>query len=251
MLAVTAVLGVVTVVSLLRAGRSLYGSIVVRRRLWRDRAGGEPSPSSSPVRWHGAATRALGRAMPRVVAGAAADPARGDALADVVDAMARGLRTGVPPVDAVRAAAAGAPSPLREELAACVAGAERGAPLAEAVDRWAAATGADGPRLVAAAFAVNRVAGGDPGRALAGVADTLRERRALQREVRALSSQARLSAVVIGVAPAAFGILTTATDRAIAAFVLGTPIGAGCVAAGLLLEVAGWRWMGRIARSVR
>lgn len=173
-----------------------------------------------------------------------------DALADAVDAMAAALRAGAPPAEAIRAGGRGAPAPLDAALRSVAVAVDRGMPLRTAVDRWADAAGTDGPRLVAAAIAVHAHAGGDPGRALAGVADTLRERRALRREVRALSSQARMSAAVIAVAPAAFGVLAVGTDRATAAFLLGTPPGLVCLVAGLGLEVAGWRWMDRITRSV-
>jgi len=174
-----------------------------------------------------------------------------DALPDVVDAVARALRAGVAPVDALRAGARAAPGGLAVQLEAAATAAERGVPFADAVDGWAAEADDDGPRLVAAAIAVNTGAGGEPARALAGVADTLRERRALRREVRALSSQARLSAAVIGLAPAAFGLLAAGTDRATASFLLGTPLGLVCLLTGLGLEAAGWRWMDRITGSVR
>jgi tight adherence protein B len=174
-----------------------------------------------------------------------------DALPDVVDAIARSLRAGVAPIDALRAGALVAPSRLAIQLDATASAAGRGVPFADAVDRWADEATGDGPRLVAAAIAVNAGTGGEPARALAGVADTLRERRALRREVRALSSQARLSAGVIAVAPAAFGLLAAGTDRATASLLLGTPLGLLCLVTGLALEAAGWRWMERIIGSVR
>lgn len=178
--------------------------------------------------------------------------ARGDAdpLPDVIDAVAGALRSGVPPVDAFRAAARGAPPGVARELAGVATAVERGMSLRAAVDRWAMAADADGPRLVAAAVAVHADAGGDPGPALTGVADTLRERRALRREIRALSSQARMSAAVIGGAPLAFAVVAAGTDRATAAFLVTTPLGLGCLLVGLGLELVGWRWMDRITRSV-
>jgi tight adherence protein B len=86
---------------------------------------------------------------------------------------------------------------------------------------------------------------------MARVADTLRERRALRREVRALSAQARASAAVVAVAPLGFAVVMAATDEATAAFLFGSPAGLACVVVGLGLELAGWRWMQHIVGAVQ
>ena len=173
-----------------------------------------------------------------------------DALPDVVDAIARAVRTGASPAAALSEAAATAPPSLGASLVAVVTAAGRGVPFVAAVDRWAAA-GVDGAALVAAAVAVTSSAGGDPSRALTGVADTLRDRRALRREVRALSSQARLSALVLAVAPVVFAAMAAGIDTGTAAVLLGSPLGWACLVAGLALDLAGWSWMDRITRTLR
>lgn len=180
---------------------------------------------------------------------AASVGALADALPDVVDAVAASLRAGAPPTAALEQGAAAAPPRLAEGLRTAARSVERGVPLTVAVDSWAASAAVDGAELVATALAVTNAAGGDPARSLAGVADTLRERRALRREVRALSSQARLSAAVIGAAPVLFAVVAAGTDGRTAAVLLGSPLGAACLVAGLGLDVAGWWWMDRITRS--
>lgn len=190
-----------------------------------------------------------GVGCPRVAAAARARdaarrftrPASAGDLAEVVDDLARALRVGMPPAEALRAA-------QLERVAGAV---EQGMPLAAALDAWAASGGAPpGADLVAAAVAVTAGAGGDPGRALAAVADTLRERRSLGREVRALSSQARLSAAVLAVAPVGFALVAAVTDATTGRILFGSPLGLACLAAGVALDVAGWWWMDRITRTV-
>jgi tight adherence protein B len=105
-------------------------------------------------------------------------------------------------------------------------------------------------RLVRRALGVADAAGGPAGRLLDGVAASLRERTAVRQEIHALGTQARASAVVIGVAPVAFFVVTTATDSRVASFVLGTSPGLLCLAAGLLLDLAGAAWMARLVRRV-
>lgn len=173
-----------------------------------------------------------------------------DALADIVDGLARTIRGGAPVVTAVRAAAVDAPQAVGDGLVALASLVDRGVPIVDAVDDWAESSAIDGARLVATSFAVTSAAGGDHGRALAAVADTLRERRALRRELAALSSQARLSAAVIAVAPLGFAVVAASLDAAVADVLLGTPLGVACVTLGVVLDVAGWQWMDRITRSV-
>lgn len=259
-------LAVLAGASAVTALRSAHAAALVRRRL---HATGDGRPSvpwslvavgAAGVAWWGAgpvlavAVAASVVAAPLLSARRSArlaDALETDALADVVDATARAIRAGSSPRVALADAADGAPPRARESLRLATAAADRGLPLAVAMDRWTRSSGIDGAPLVAAALAVTSGAGGDAARSLASVADTLRERRALRREVRALSSQARASAAVIATAPAVFALLAAMTDRATADFLLRTPLGAACLVAGLALDVGGWRWMVRITESVR
>jgi tight adherence protein B len=92
--------------------------------------------------------------------------------------------------------------------------------------------------------------GGSPARAIDGVAATLRARQALAEEIRALSSQARASAVVIAGSPLVFGAASATTDERTGAF-LRTPLGLALVAAGVVLDVVGWWWMSKLCRPAR
>lgn len=122
--------------------------------------------------------------------------------------------------------------------------------MVPALDEWAdQARGASTPSvaLAVAALAVAAATGGSPARAVDGVASTLRSRLAVAEEVRALSSQARASAMVIAVSPVGFGVLAAATDDRTAAF-LATPAGVALAATGLALDAAGAWWMARLCR---
>jgi len=177
--------------------------------------------------------------------------AGGSTLAEVVDGVAAAVASGRSVGAGLAAAAAAAEAGLRDELAWVVATIDRGVAVTTAVDRWAAASDVPGAPLVAAALGLADESGGDVDSALAGVAETLRERRSLDREIRALSSQARMSAAVIAVAPLGFAVIAAGSDRATAGFLLASPGGWGCLAAGLALDAVGWRWMRRITGSVR
>lgn len=172
------------------------------------------------------------------------------ALPEAVDAVAAAVRSGRSVHDGLAVAADAAPPRLAAELRLVLDGIEQGLPLVDALDRWASTTTVAGADLVASAVGLTGETGGDVAAALGGVADTLRERRALAREIRALSSQARLSAAVIAVAPLGFAALASVTDGDTARFLFGSLGGAVCLVVGVGLDLLGWRWMGRIAGSV-
>ncbi len=85
--------------------------------------------------------------------------------------------------------------------------------------------------------------GGATAAVIDGVADTLRDRVALEREVAALSSQARASAVLLVVAPIVVAVLAAVADDRIASFLFGSPAGWACIVVGLLLDAVGAVWM--------
>ena len=107
-----------------------------------------------------------------------------------------------------------------------------------------------GVRLAVAALCLGVETGGAQARAVDGVASTLRDRLAVTAEVRALSAQARLSALIIGVAPVGFGAFAAATDPRTARFVFHTVPGLLLLATGLALDALGWLWMRRLSRVV-
>ncbi|CAN5229397.1 hypothetical protein BH18ACT4_BH18ACT4_12790 [soil metagenome] len=172
------------------------------------------------------------------------------ALPDVLEATARSLRSGASLRGALSESAVGSAQVLSADLAGVVEAAGAGAPLADALDDWAAARPLPGVRLAVAAVALSAASGGAGARALDGVAATLRDRLALGRELRALSSQARISAMVIALAPLGFAALAVGLDGTTADFLLRSPAGLLCLALGIGLDaVAAW-WMTRITRAV-
>src|SRR5258706_1104103 len=82
-----------------------------------------------------------------------------------------------------------------------------------------------------------------------GAAASLRAERGVGAGLRALSSQARSSALVIGVAPAAFGAIAALIDSRTAGFLLRTRAGLACLMAGLALDALGGWWMHRIVAA--
>lgn len=178
---------------------------------------------------------------------------RGDAnveagLPVALEAVARALRSGASLRQAVEEAAARTPGPLGHELDRVATQAARGAPLVQALEGLARRRPLPGVRLAVAALCLGAETGGAQARAVDGVATTLRDRLAVLAEVRALSAQARVSALVISLAPLGFGAFAAATDPRTATFLFHTAAGLGLLAAGAALDGLGWLWMNRLSK---
>ncbi len=171
-------------------------------------------------------------------------------LADLpaaVDALVAALATGASPRRALESAAGGSAS---ADLGRAVRLVERGLPLQAALDRWALAHPRSGAALVADSLALAGRSGGSLVDALRGVGETLRDREAVAREARALATQARLSAVVLVIAPIAFAAAAAALDPAVRRILLETPLGWACLVVGAVLDLIGARWMRAVVDRV-
>ena len=170
-------------------------------------------------------------------------------LPGFLEAIARGLRTGLQLGPATVEAASSTPPPLGHEVAPLAAELHRGMRSADVFDRWAHRRPGSGAGLAAAAMAFAATAGGARARAIDGVAATLRDRSALELEVRSLTSQARASAMMIAALPLGFILLSAGVGGSSAGFLFTTRLGLVILACGLGLDVIGGLWMRRIVNS--
>lgn len=179
--------------------------------------------------------------------------ARRDAqLAGGLEQLASAIRSGRSVRGALVDVASSTPRPLGDELVAVADALDHGASVDEALATWTARSGTSAEvRLAAAAIALGGHAGGEVARAFDGVAATLRERREVHGEVVALATQARASAGVLVLAPVGFAGLVSTIQPTTLSFLVTTPVGLGCLAVGLSLEVLGGWWMARIVRRAQ
>jgi tight adherence protein B len=193
----------------------------------------------------GLAGYGVARVRGRMRAGRAA-AARDDQLADAVRAIGSALRAGLSVPQSLAYAADEASPPLDGSLREVVEALDVGVPSDEALDRWAGKVGTDDARLVAGVLHLHRRSGGDLPVVLDQVADTLRERQAATREVRALTAQARLSGAILGVLPIGFFGFLWLTSRNEIEGALATPAGLGAVILGLTLEGLAFMWIRKL-----
>lgn len=169
-------------------------------------------------------------------------------MPEALERLAAALRSGSSLPQALTEAGRGTPEPLGPELAALARDAGRGRSLLDVLDGWAGRHDDHATRLAATALALAAGVGAAPARAVDGVAATLRERLELAGERRALATQARTSATVLSAAPVGFALLLGLTDGAASRFLLRTPQGWACLAAGVVLDGLGAIWMQRLTQ---
>lgn len=214
-----------------------------------DRLEGVAPSRRAPARWSGVARQLFGSAVSQATRRRRA-VAADRALPDLIDAAARSVRSGASLSQALcLAARAVAGTPLGPDAARLARDLTDGRSVAEAIGRFAGDEPSESRRLVCRALSLVGELGGPPGALLDGISATLRDRLAAGREARALATQARTSAVVIAVAPAAFAFVGAATDGRVATFLVGSPLGWMCLLCGVALEAAGAWWMARLVRS--
>lgn len=195
------------------------------------------------------ATAAAGLAVARVLARRRRTAQRGrrdEQLADAVAAVSAGLRAGLSLSQALAYARDETAQPLRDDLLQLVGAIEVGTPVTDALLGWAEAVDSEDARLIAGVLDLHRRSGGDLPSVLDGLVGTLRERRAAHREVRALTAQARLSGVILGMLPVGFFGFLFLTSRQEMLDAIGTPLGRTAVATGLVLEVLAFVWIRRL-----
>jgi tight adherence protein B len=163
-----------------------------------------------------------------------------DQLDDSLQLMAGSLRAGHSLLRSVDSVASEADAPTSEEFSRIVNETRVGRDLNDSLDEVAERMGSDDFTWVAQAIAIHREVGGNLAEVLDAVGHTIRERNQIRRQVKALSAEGKLSAIVLMALP--FGVtgfismtnpsyLAKFTESATGYMMLG--------AAGLMLLVGG------------
>lgn len=188
----------------------------------------------APVALHLGRTRAERRfaaALPGALERIASELRGGGNVAGAVDALGRGA------------------SPVARDFARVHARTRLGLGLVDALTAWSQERDVAAVRAAAGALAVATSLGGRAADAIDGLAASLRHRLDADAEARALSTQARLSAVVVGAAPLGYLAFAALVDPGSVGALTGTGVGRVCLVAGLGLEVLAALCIRRIVRA--
>ena len=173
-----------------------------------------------------------------------------DQLDDVLQLMASSLRAGHSLLRAVDAVSQDAASPTAEEFARIVNETRVGRDLGDSLDEVAERMGSEDFTWVAQAIAIHREVGGNLAEVLDAVGHTIRERNAIRRQVKALSAEGKLSAIVLMALPFGIGGFIGLTNPSYLAGFTESAVGYGMLAVALLLLVVGGLWLKKMV-SIR
>ncbi len=118
----------------------------------------------------------------------------------------------------------------------------------DALDGIATRTGSRDFSWIVMAIRIQRDIGGNLAELLATVAETLRERERLRRQVQSLSAEGRLSGAILGALPVVFALYLVVVRPDYIGPLFNTPMGLLLLSTGVLLLVVGAFWMSKVIK---
>ncbi len=122
-------------------------------------------------------------------------------LANSIDIIVRGVKTGLPLNDCIGIIAKEAPEPVRSEFAKIVEEQRIGVTLGQGIERMYERMPLQEVNFLSIVITIQQSAGGNLAEALQNLSNVLRERKKLEGKVRAFSQEAKSSAMIIGALP--------------------------------------------------
>jgi tight adherence protein B len=135
-----------------------------------------------------------------------------EAFADAVDVIVRGVKAGLPLGDCLKVIASDSQEPVKSEFRAVVETQTIGMPLGEACTRLYESMPLPEANFFGIVVSIQQKAGGNLSEALGNLSRVLRDRKKMQAKIRAMSMEAKASAVIIGSLPPAVMILVYITS---------------------------------------
>jgi len=120
---------------------------------------------------------------------------------EAIDLMTRGIKSGLPIGESIKAAAVEIPDPVGSELTAVMDAVRLGTKLEDALLEASERLDLQEFKFFVISLSIQAETGGNLAETLANLSDVLRKRRQLKLKIRALSSEAKASAYIIGSLP--------------------------------------------------
>ncbi|GIU54821.1 hypothetical protein NicSoilC12_05700 [Arthrobacter sp. NicSoilC12] len=167
---------------------------------------------------------------------------------DTLQLFSGGLRAGHSLLRAIDAAAQESDAPMAEELNRVVNETRIGRDLGESLDEVARRTDNEDFGWIARSVEIHREVGGDLAEVLDHVGETLRDRNQIRGQVRALSAEGRISAVVLMALPVVMFVGLTFLNPFYSRIFTSTVPGYLMIAAAAVLLAVGGFWLSRLIK---
>jgi tight adherence protein B len=172
----------------------------------------------------------------------------GAQLGDTLMMIAGSLRAGHGVVEAIDTVASQASSPTGDEFSRAVAEARIGRDMVESLYDIAERTQSEDFIWVVRAISINRELGGDLAEILDNVGETIRDRNRLRDQVKALSAEGKISAVILFVLPIGVGGYVQATNAEYMASMTDQTAGKFVFGGACFALVAGGLWLKKLVK---
>jgi tight adherence protein B len=201
--------------------------------------------------WLGFLLAVIGAATPRLVL-AQRVQRRGATfvaqLPDTLQLLSASLQAGYGLLQAIDTVTKEAPAPTSSEFSRVLTEARLGMPLEQALESMAVRIGNEDFHWVVMAINIQRQVGGNLAQVLETTAGTLREREQLRRQVKVLSAEGRISAVILSLLPFLLAGYMAVVNPEYVGELFRHFIGKVMVAGALGLMVAGVLWMRKLVK---
>jgi tight adherence protein B len=171
-----------------------------------------------------------------------------DQFEGVLRSLAGGVRAGLGLRQGLMPVSEHTKDPIRKELERIAGASNLGVSVLDAFDELARRFPTGETEMLSRVVRVNAETGGDLSLVLENLADTIRDRRKLDRRVKVMTAQARISAWVIGLLPLFVGAAVLLTQPRLREAVLSTNFGHIVLLLGLGLDAAAFIVLTRMAR---
>ena len=122
-------------------------------------------------------------------------------FADAIDVIVRGIRSGLPVGECLNIIARESPDPVGPEFKLLVEGQRIGMTLSEVLDRATRRMPTTDMKFFAIVLIMQQQTGGNLAETLANLSGILRSRKKMAEKIRSMSSEARMTAMIIGALP--------------------------------------------------
>ncbi|NGP17259.1 type II secretion system F family protein [Devosia aurantiaca] len=171
-----------------------------------------------------------------------------DELPNAIEAIVRGVKTGLPLNDSMRVVAKDTKEPVKSEFGRVLDQQSFGMSMTEAVQVLLERVPLPEVNFFVVVISVQQQSGGNLSEALGNLARVLRNRKKMKQKVKAMSSEAKASAGIIGSLPIVVATLVSIVSPAYLLPLITTPIGNICLAIGILMLASGIFVMSRMVK---
>ena len=167
-------------------------------------------------------------------------------LPDTLTLMSTSLRAGYSLLQATEAVSSEAPNPTAREFQRAIAEARLGRTVTQALEGVTDRTQSKDFEWAVMAIEIQREVGGNLAEVLQTVGDTMRARNRLKGEIKALTAEGRISAIVLGALPFLLFTFLWFTNQEYLSPLLENTFGLMALGVGVLLIIGGLFWLKKI-----